>query len=354
MENATTNYELVEGKPETVTKLVLCTMDFTEELLDKLRAVSPTLEVEQHSARSLDELREYPRLGEVEILYYGWHEPPAPHDVPSLKWVQLHSAGASKWSGAALFEEDVIVTNASGVHSTPIAEYTFAQLLAWRWRVPRMLRLQHASEWPADRWAQFASPELRDKTLGIVGYGRIGQAVARLGAAFGMHVLAVRRRLSAGSRERPRWNLVLDWDDSVVEMMARDGLHDLLARSDFVVIALPLTDETRHIIDAEALRAMKSSAYLVNVARGPIIDEPALIRALEEGWIAGAGLDVFEEEPLPADSPLWALDNVILSPHVSGFTPHYDDRVTDLFAENLRRYLAGERLLNQFDPALGY
>ncbi len=336
-----------------MSKLVLCTLRFTDELLDKLRAVSPELEVVQHTIHNLNDLLEYPRLRDVEILYYGWLEPPAPEDIPSVRWIQLHTAGANQLLGTPILETDIAITTASGVHSTPIAEYTFAQILALRRRIPLMLYFQQRGEWPKDRWARFAVPELRGATLGVVGYGRIGREVARLGNAFGMHVLATRRSRSPDPAY-PRWSSAPDWDDSVVEFVARDDLHTLLSRSDFVVIALPLTDETRHIIDADALQAMKSSGYLINIARGAVVDERALIRALQEGWIAGAGLDVFEQEPLPADSPLWKLDNVILSPHVSGFSPLYDARATDLFAENLRRYLAGERLLNLFDPQKGY
>jgi len=133
-----------------------------------------------------------------------------------------------------------------------------------------------------------------------------------------------------------------------------ERLREMLAECDFVVISLPLTSETRGLIGEEELQAMKPTAYLVNVSRGGIVNEPALIKALQEGWIAGAGLDVFEMEPLPPDSPLYDLDNVILSPHVAGFSPHYDERASDLFAENLRRYLAGEELLNLVDKKAGY
>lgn len=336
-----------------MSKLVLCTLRFTEELLDKLRAVSPELEVIQRTVHHVNELLEYPRLREVEVLYYGWLKPPAPADIPSVRWMQLHSAGANQLLNTPVLQTDIAITTASGVHSTPIAEYTFAQILALRRRIPLMLRYQRRGEWTKDRWANFAVPELRGAILGVVGYGRIGREVARLGAAFGMNVLAVRRSHSPDPAY-PRWISTPDWDDSVVQFVDRRNLHDLLARSDVAVIALPLTDATRHIIDAEALRVMKTSAYLINIARGAVIDEGALVRALKEGWIAGAGLDVFEQEPLPAHSPLWQLDNVILSPHVSSFTPLYDSRATDLFAENLRRYLAGERLLNLFDPERGY
>jgi phosphoglycerate dehydrogenase-like enzyme len=133
-----------------------------------------------------------------------------------------------------------------------------------------------------------------------------------------------------------------------------DALHEMLAQCDYVVVALPLTAATTHFIGAAELRAMKPSAYLVNIARGSIVDETALIRALREGWIAGAGLDVFEQEPLPPDSPLWEMENVLISPHVAGFTPRYDERATALFAENLSRYLAGQPLLNQVDSCRGY
>jgi phosphoglycerate dehydrogenase-like enzyme len=137
-------------------------------------------------------------------------------------------------------------------------------------------------------------------------------------------------------------------------MYPPDALHEMLAGCDYVVIALPLTPATTHLIGEAELRAMKPSAYLVNIARGAIVDEKALVRALQEGWIAGAGLDVFEEEPLPADSPLWAQENVLISPHVAGFTPRYDERAATLFAANLARYMAGEPLLNLVDKNRGY
>lgn len=336
-----------------MSKLVLCTLRFTDDLLNKLRAVSPELEVVQHTTRSVAELQNFPRLQDVEILYYGWLDPPPPAAVPSVRWIQLHTAGANHFMNTPILTRDIVITTAAGVHSTPIAEYTFAQILALRRRIPLMLRFQQRRTWARDRWVKFAVPELRGASLGLLGYGRIGKEVARLGTAFGMEVLAM-RRTSSPDPAHPRWSSAPDWDDSAVQFVERADLHDLLARSDFVVLALPLTDETRHIIDTAALRSMKPSAYLVNIARGAVVDERALVRALQEGWIAGAALDVFQEEPLPPDSPLWQLDNVILSPHVSGFTPLYDSRCTDLFAENLRRYLSGEPLLNRFDPERGY
>ena len=190
--------------------------------------------------------------------------------------------------------------------------------------------------------------------MGIVGYGSIGREVGRLGKAFGMRVLALRR--SAGqAKEGYASEHTGDRAGAIPEQFyTPDQLHQMLSRCDYVVVALPLTHETKHLVGEAELRAMKASAYLVNIARGAIVDEQALVRALREGWIAGAGLDVFEREPLPDDSPLWAMDNVLISPHVAGFTPRYDERATALFVENLGRYLSGEPLLNLVDKTRGY
>lgn len=336
-----------------MSKLVLVTMPFDADSIEKLRAVSPELEIDQYVVDDDHPLRRYGRHDEVAVLYAGSREAPDPADIPAVEWIQLHSAGVDHWLGAPILEHEVAITTASGIHQTPIAEYVLAQILAFRYRIPRMLRYQAQHHWPDSRWDAFAVRELRGDTLGIVGYGSIGQEVARLGTALGMRIVATRRHPEANARPA-QWQAAPAWDDTCVEVLPSTALHDLLGRSEFVVLALPLTDETRHIIDAGALRAMQPTAYLINIARGGVVDEAALAAALREGVIAGAGLDVFETEPLPADSPLWGLDNVIISPHVSGFTPRYDERATDLFAENLRRYVAGEPLLNRFNPQRGY
>jgi len=268
--------------------------------------------------------------------------------------VQLHSAGADHLLDQPIMDSDVLVTTTSGIHATPIAEYVLASFLAYRWRVPLWTHCQREGRWPSERWNLFARPELRGSTLGVVGYGSIGREVGRLGKAFGMRVLAVRR--SAGRADQGyAVDGTGDPDGTIPERFyAPEAVREMLAECDYVVVALPLTTATRHVIGEPELRAMKSSAYLVNIARGGLIDEEALVRALREGWIGGAGLDVYEEEPLPPDSPLWELDNALLSPHVAGFTPHYDRRAVELFACNLARYLAGEPLLNQVDKKKGY
>ncbi len=332
---------------------VLCTLDFTDAQLEKLRAVSPGLRVEQKTCRNAEAVA-VALTPETEVLY-TFYAAFDPANYPGLKWVQLHSAGVDHVLDTPLMRSDVAVTTASGIHAPRIAEYVWASILAFAYRLPVMLHYQQRAEWPKGRWDIFAGHELRGQTIGIVGYGSIGREVARLARAFAMRVLISKRRTEGMADDGYTLTDVGDAAGTLPDgVYGPDRLHEMLRQCDFVVVAAPLTPETRHLIDEAALRAMPSHAYLVNIARGGLIDEAALARALGEGWIAGAGLDVFEEEPLPADSPLWKLDNVILSPHVAGFSLKYDERATDLFAQNLNRYLAGEPLLNLVDKKRGY
>jgi phosphoglycerate dehydrogenase-like enzyme len=197
--------------------------------------------------------------------------------------------------------------------------------------------------------------ELRGQTIGILGYGSIGREVARLAKAFGMKVLVTKRD---GRHTEDHGFMLPDTGDPSGDLPDRiypiEATRSLLTECDYVVVSLPLTEKTHHLIDEEMFRAMKPSAFFVNIGRGSIVHEEHLVKALKKGWIAGAGLDVFEQEPLPDDSPLWKLDNVIMTPHISGFTPDYDKRAMAVFAENLRRYLAGEQLLNVLDRQVGY
>jgi len=333
---------------------VLCTLRFTDKQLDKLRAVSPRLVVEQRTCHDAEEVGEA-LDADTEVLY-AFH---LPHDLlnkaPRLRWVQLHSAGADHLLGHPIMNSDVLITTTSGIHAPPIAEYAFASMLAWSRRVPKMLYYQNRREWPQGRWELFVGQELRGATLGIVGYGSIGREVGRLGKCFGMRVVATKRSVGQVADTGYRVPGTGDPEGQILNRIyPPEQLREMLAECDYVVISLPLTPDTRGLIGEEELRAMKPNAYLVNISRGGIVDEAALIKALQEGWIAGSGLDVFEEEPLPPDSPLYDLDNVILSPHVAGFSPHYDERASDLFAENLRRYLAGVELLNLVDKEVGY
>lgn len=334
---------------------VLSLANFDEAQLAKLRAVSPRLEVHQaHPKASFDELPAALRE-RVEIIY-GWSGAlREAHRFPRLQWVQTHSAGVDYLRGDPVWESEALISSLNGVHAVPMAEYSLAMMLAFRWRLPEMMRLKGRAEWAKGRWERFALPELRGSTVGIVGYGAIGRELARQTHALGMRILAVNR---SGRRSAQRGYSEPGLGDPTAALPAQifttAALSEMLPQCDYVVILAPLTPETRHLFDAEAFAAMKESAYLINLARGGLIDEAALTEALRQERIAGAGLDVFETEPLPPDSPLWKLDNVIISPHVSGFSHHYDERASELFAENLRRYLHHERLLNLVERERGY
>ena len=257
--------------------------------------------------------------------------------APHLKWIQLTSAGADRLLNSGFIEEGVTVTTVSGLHATPIGEFIVAAMLMWAKGSHRALRAQVKHE-----WTRFAPTELRGKTVGIVGWGHIGAEAGRLAKAFGCRVVATRRTITSEPVDGPD------------ELVPLADLHRMLGECDFVVLSMPLTSESRGMIGERELRAMKPSACLINIARGPVTVEADLIRALNEGWIAGAALDVFDQEPLPSDHPFWEMENVILTPHISGGTEIYNQRAVEIFAANLRRYLDGAPLQNVVDPARGY
>jgi phosphoglycerate dehydrogenase-like enzyme len=331
---------------------VLSTVRFNEEQLDRLRAVSARLRLVQHTVRSADELP--PEIWpEVEVLC-TFGALPEPAQAPRLRWVQLLSAGADRAIGHPVFRDGAILTTASGIHAVNIGELVILMMLAWGQRLLGLIDHQRRADWPENRLELFVPQELRGASVGIVGYGSIGREVGRLASAFGMRVLA----LDESEAPVDRGYVIPGVGDPEGLIPDRfyhpGGMRKMLAECDYVVIAVPLTDATRNLIGVEELRAMQSSAFLINVARGGVVDEPALIQALREGWIAGAGLDVFVQEPLPSDSPLWGMENVILTPHIAGWTPHYNERAADVLAENLQRYLSGRPLLNQVDLTKGY
>jgi phosphoglycerate dehydrogenase-like enzyme len=270
--------------------------------------------------------------------------------APSLRWVHSASAGVERVLTPASRARGLTITNARGVFSRPIAEYVMLMILAVARRLPQLLELQ------AERtWQPLEARELRDVTVGIVGLGSIGRGVGALATAFGCRVVATRRRPEAGADptdgagdEPFLGSLMLD------RVLPPDRLPELLAESDFVVLAAPLTDDTRGLIGEAAFSVLKPGAWVINVARGELIDERALARALREGRLGGAVLDTFREEPLPATSPLYDLPNVILTPHTSWSSTRVLDRSVDLFCDNLRRFAAGRPLVNVVDPNAGY
>ncbi|HEX5827635.1 MAG TPA: D-2-hydroxyacid dehydrogenase [Candidatus Limnocylindrales bacterium] len=270
--------------------------------------------------------------------------------APHLRWVHSATAGVERVLTPASRERGITITNARGVFSRPIAEYVMLMILAAARRLPQLLELQ------AERtWQPLEARELRDVTVGIVGLGSIGRAVGALATAFGCRVVATRRRPEAGQHasdgagdEPFLGSLMLD------RVLPPEQLPELLAESDFVVLAAPLTADTVGLIGESAIGVMKPGAWVINVARGELVDETALARALRNGRIGGAVLDTFREEPLPPSSPLYELPNVILTPHTSWSSTRVLDRSVDLFCDNLRRYAAGEPLVNVVDPTAGY
>lgn len=266
---------------------------------------------------------------------------PFPTDLvpkaPDLRWFQQWGAGAD-WlmNYPDVVDGPLQVTNASGVHAVPISEHILALMLGLARNLPAAFRNQAAATWPP-RAPQVS--ELAGRTAVVVGLGQIGARTAHLLHALGMEVLGVRRH-----REAP-----------LPSGVARLGsLPELLPLADHLILTVPLTPETAGMIGDAELRAMRNSAYLINIGRGGTVDEPALVRALESGAIAGAGLDVFEEEPLPASSPLWRMEQVIITSHYAGATPEYARRAFEIFSDNLERYISGGPLENLVDKAAGY
>jgi phosphoglycerate dehydrogenase-like enzyme len=315
-------------------------------LLRQISQVDPSIKVTDASALVVGELRGDAQaktrldalLAEAEVLV-GFIPP---RDLlkraPGLKWIQLMSAGADNLSSSEIWQSRITITGVSGIHATPIGEYVLGTMLMFAKGAAQSFRMKQKHEW------QRYTPQLiRGRTVGIVGFGHIGREVARLAKAFGMRVIATRRSVKQAGRAR--------YADV---LLPSQELKKLLGESDFVVISVPLTSETRRFIGEAELKAMKPDAYLINIARGNIIDEEALVHALDEKWIAGAGLDVTAIEPLPPDSRLWDFDNVILTPHISGGQEDYLVHATALFCENLKRYLKGKKLMNVISRKRGY
>ncbi len=258
--------------------------------------------------------------------------------APRAQWVHSFSAGLDQILFPALIESPVVLTNSRGVFRRSLAEFVLAAALYFAKGFRRMVHSQEAG-----LWDPFDVEELAGRVMGIVGYGEIGRASAALAAAFGMKVVALRRRVELSS------------GDAMLEaVLPAERRLELMARSDYVVVSAPLTPATLGLVGEAELRAMKPIGVLINVGRGPVVDEAALIRALEQRRIRGAALDVFDREPLPDGHPFYRLDNVLLSAHCADHTVDWREAAMRLFVENFRRYCSGEPLLNVVDKAAGY
>ncbi|MGB9767604.1 MAG: D-2-hydroxyacid dehydrogenase [Dictyoglomus sp.] len=281
-------------------------------------------------------------IEEAEVFLGGHISKDDLKKAKNLKWIQSSSAGIDNLLFEELLNSDIIITTASGVHPKPIAEHVFALLLSWTRRINIALRGKFERKWNRDeiKWCE----ELTGKTMGIIGYGKIGQEIGRIAKSFGMKVIGVKRDINQK-------------DDMVFlpdELFSYKDLHEVLRRSDIIVLVLPLTSETKDLIGEEEFKVMKKDAIFINVGRGKTVKEDALVKALENGQIQCALLDVFYEEPLPEESPLWNLENVIITPHIAGMTPYYDDRLVEIFIHNLKNYPKVSRMLNVVDKSLGY
>ena len=285
--------------------------------------------------RSRDELDA--QVGQADVLVCsGLWRNDLPAIAPRLRFVQSASAGTDQYDRAVLKAAGIRLASGQGINANAVSEHAIAQILAILRRIPEARDNQAKRVWRG-MMGDFAKreDEAGGKTVLVVGLGRIGGRIARLCKAFGMKVIGVRRDVAGGA-------------EGADEVHSFRDFASLVPRADFVVLACPLTDETRGLVDAAALAAMKPTAHLVNVARGRVVDEPALIAALQGGQIRGAALDVTSEEPLPADSPLWAMPNVLITPHTGGETHMYEDNVLDLMVENIARLQRGEAaLVNQ-------
>jgi phosphoglycerate dehydrogenase-like enzyme len=279
---------------------------------------------------------------QADVIVNGTSSPPllsaAIPPARQAKWIHSLWTGVDNVLCPEILASPLPLTNGRGVFRRPLAEWTIGAMLYFAYNMRRMIRQQQAGVWEA-----FTTEEIKGKTLGIVGYGGIGSTTAELARPFGMRIVALRRRPE-----------LFQTDANVDQSFAPAQLNDLMSASDYVLLAAPLTDETRGMIGAPQIAAMKPTGVLINVGRGAVVDEPALVQALESGRIRGAALDVFAVEPLPPEHPFYKMENVLLSPHTADHVKDFVHLAVECFFENLRRFQANEPLLNLVDKHAGY
>lgn len=333
---------------------VLVTLPLTDAQINDLRSVSSRIRIIHFPVYASSEIPG-DAWKRTEVLYTG-NIFPEPGQVPSLKWIQSHFAGIDTLLESQIGKTPgIFITSLSGAAASQSAEYALGMILALSRQMPRLWVMQQRKEWPADRWGKFPPVEIRGSTVGLVGYGSLNRELARLMKPMGAKILAAklnaRRPQDEGYTPEGLGDPQGDLFDRLYPFQA---LNSMLMLCDFVVVAVPLTPRTRKMIAKSEFEAMKPGAFLVNLSRGGIVDETALVEALESRRLGGAALDVFDTEPLPVSSPLWTEPNVIITPHIAGISRNYLERGIEMFKANLTRYVEGEPLLNLYDPDKGY
>ncbi|MDD2522486.1 MAG: D-2-hydroxyacid dehydrogenase [Anaerolineaceae bacterium] len=334
---------------------ILSTLDLNEEQLKRIVSLDERIKVGLHKQKEMNRISDETWRKTEILLTRGTTLPPV-EKVPNLRWIQSSWAGVENLlDNPLLHQESVRVTNASGANVSQMGEYVIMMLLMLGHKMPQMIRAQHEKRWIEDKFTSLQPRELRGSTVGIVGYGSIGREVARQLYAYGAKVLASKR--DAMHPEDSGYTPVGLGDPQgnyFDRLYPIEGLRGMLEECDFVVLTLPHTKSTECLFVKEMFDTMKPGSYFVNVSRGQLVDEGALVEALNSGHLAGAALDVFTQEPLPPESPLWNAPNLILTPHISAYSPNMFNQVVDLFVENLKRYLKDQPLYNLVNVERGY
>lgn len=311
--------------------LILCPRELDEKIIKKINKASDGIELIATKDEDLIE-KYWPKM---DILFSGRLNAKELSKAKNLKWIQATSAGVDYYMFDEFIDSDIKLTNVRGMHGQTISEHVLMMMLAISRNLPTALSNQAKTV-----WNRYSADLIYDKKLVIVGLGGIGKKLAELASKIGVEVIGVD---------------IKDPNLSYVEKVYHsDKIKDALSKGDFVVIATPLTEETYHMISNEEFNSMKKTATFINIARGKVVDQDALYKALKENVIANGAIDVFEEEPLEETSPLWDLDNIIITPHVAGTMPEYMDNASDIFVENLKLYLQGKKLNNLVDKSLQF
>ena len=317
---------------------ILLAQDLKDSYYQSIYEVWPGCRI----VKALDFVSQKREIGNSQVLavFSGNFKVDLLYEAKKLKWIQSWSAGVDQFTEPEslkyLIDNNIKLTTMSGVHGNIIAEHVMGLVISLSRKLYKFYWQQKNQQW---QWIKV--DQLEDRVMAIIGLGSIGQEIAARARAFKMKIIGVKR--DTGTRI-----------PNIDHLYSHDELLTVLKEADYVVVAVPLTDETHQMIGEDEFRVMKNSAYFINISRGQIVDEEMLIRALEEGHIAGAGLDVFTEEPLPPDSPLYKLDNVLITPHIAGVFPAYDQKAIKIFLENLKRFKSGSPLLNLVDYNRGY